>query len=72
MKTKLNKQKLDTMSKDPGNWKGIFYYNPKDPRVLVPKRHPSYGLTLNFASPVSYITVGTCIIIGIAIAVFAE
>jgi len=28
MKTKLEKAIFDTMSKNPNNWKGIFYFNP--------------------------------------------
>jgi uncharacterized membrane protein len=56
MKTKLDRQILDTMSKDPGNWKGPFYFNRKDPRLLVPKFYPALGWTLNFASPYAYLT----------------
>ena len=40
---------------DPVLWKwGIFYFNPIDPRIVVPKRIPSLGWTLNFAQPISY------------------
>jgi uncharacterized membrane protein len=53
MKKNLSKEYLDNMSKDPSNWKGPFYFNKKDPRVIVPKLHPSMGWTLNFASPYS-------------------
>lgn len=63
MKTKLSKQILDTMSKDPGNWKGPFYFNRKDPRLMVPKLYPSLGTTFNFASPYAYITIGAIIVI---------
>lgn len=39
---------------DPKNWIwGMFYYNPKDPRVFPPKRNPMMGLTVNFANPKS-------------------
>lgn len=35
---------------DPRNWKwGLFYINPADPRVFVPKRIAIMGFTLNFA-----------------------
>jgi uncharacterized membrane protein len=70
MKSKSDKQFLDTMSKDPGNWKGPFYFNRKDPRLMVPKLHPSLGWTLNFASPRSYLAIAALIaiiIIGIFI-----
>ena len=37
-------------SKDPQFYKwGIFYYNPNDERVLVPKRVEAMGWTFNFA-----------------------
>lgn len=36
---------------NPENWKwGIFYFNPDDSRLLVPKRIPFFGFTLNFAN----------------------
>ena len=57
MKTKLEKAILDNMSKDVTNWKGIFYFNKKDPRIIVPKLIPSMGWTLNFANPYSYIAI---------------
>jgi uncharacterized membrane protein len=39
---------------DPENWKwGIFYYNKKDKRLLVPKRIEWMGWTVNFANPKS-------------------
>jgi uncharacterized membrane protein len=67
MKTKLDKQILDTMSKDPGNWKGPFYFNRKDTRLMVPKLYPSLGWTFNFASPYSYVTLGAIIMIIIVV-----
>ncbi len=57
MNSKPDKEFLDNMSKDPSNWKGPFYFNRRDPRLLVPKLHPSLGWTLNFANPASYIAV---------------
>lgn len=35
-------------------WKGIFYSNPDDPAVFVPKRH-GIGYTLNFGNPWSWL-----------------
>jgi len=55
MKTRLEKEILDTMSRNPNNWKGPFYFNRKDPRLIVPKFISSLGWTLNFASPYSYV-----------------
>jgi uncharacterized membrane protein len=70
MKSKLNEAILDTMSKNPNNWKGPFYYNPNDPRLLVRKVKPIMGWSFNFASPYSYVTLGCIILITIAAIVF--
>ena len=35
-------------------WKGIFYYNPNDPALFVPKRY-GIGYTLNFGNPWSWV-----------------
>ena len=35
-------------------WKGIFYFNPDDPALLVPKRF-GIGYTLNFGNPWSWV-----------------
>jgi uncharacterized membrane protein len=42
------------MNKDPYKW-GIFYFNPQDKRVFVPKKIPWGGITVNFANPLSYL-----------------
>jgi uncharacterized membrane protein len=68
LKTKLDKEFINTMSKDPGNWKGPFYYNKRDPRLLVPKLQPSLGWSLNFAKPMSYIGMAAII----AVVIFLE
>jgi uncharacterized membrane protein len=72
MGTEIDKQFLDTMSKDPGNWRGPFYVNRKDPRLMVPKLHPSLGWTLNFASPRSYIAIAALIAIVIIISLISK
>ena len=66
MKTKLDQQILDTMSKDLENWKGPFYYNRNDPRLIVPKFDPTLGWTFNFASTYTYITVIVIVLIIVA------
>ena len=39
---------------DPAHWKlGIFYFCRSDPRILVPKRIPGLGWTLNFGRPMA-------------------
>jgi uncharacterized membrane protein len=70
MRSKSDKQFLDAMSKDPGNWRGPFYYNRKDPRLMVPKFQSAMGWTLNFASPLSYIAIAALIAAIILIAIF--
>jgi uncharacterized membrane protein len=55
MKTQPDKQMLDAMSKNPDNWKGVLYFNPKDPRLIVPKYFSSMGWTLNFGNPYTYL-----------------
>ena len=37
-----------TNTEDHYKW-GLFYYNPDDQRVIVPKRNSWMGWTLNFA-----------------------
>ena len=63
MKTELEKEILNTMSKDLNNWKGSFYLNRRDARILVPKFNPLMGWTLNFASPYSYISLLAIVLI---------
>ena len=37
---------------DPDNWRwGVFYYNPLDERLFLPKRIKQFGWTINFAHP---------------------
>jgi uncharacterized membrane protein len=63
MRNKISPEILNNMSKDPGNWRGPFYFNRKDPRLTVPKQNPLMGVTMNFASPYAYLTVIAIIII---------
>lgn len=50
---------------DDNHWKwGVFYFNPKNRSVFVPKRL-GIGWTINFAHPVSWII--TLIILGFVI-----
>ncbi len=56
MKTQFEQQDYDDMRNDPNNYKwGIFYFNPNDPRVFVPKKYIGTGWTLNFANPYAYL-----------------
>ena len=56
MKSPFQQFEEDQMIADPTNYKwGIFYYNGKDSRVMVPKRSRYMGWTFNFAHPVTYL-----------------
>jgi uncharacterized membrane protein len=57
----------NNMHQDPNNWKfGVFYFNPKDKRVLVLKRIPGLGVTFNFGNPFTVIAILlTIIVIGL-------
>lgn len=51
MESKPSKETLEKWSKDPNNWVwGMFYYNKKDQRLILPKRIAWMGLTINFAN----------------------
>lgn len=63
MRNKPNEAILAAMRKDPANWKGPFYFNPKDPALMVPKMHAKLGVTFNFASPWPYITIFAIVLI---------
>lgn len=66
MKTQFEQNDFDRMRNDPENYKwGIFYFNPKDSRFILPKRNIGMGWTLNFANPYSYL-----FILGIIILAF--
>ena len=60
---KPDKENFREWHDDPSNWKlGIFYYNPRDKRIFPPKRIPGLGWTVNFANPVSYLTLAGLIL----------
>jgi uncharacterized membrane protein len=42
---------------------GVFYVNKNDPRVIVPKRNPGLGMTLNFGNPVTYLVLLSIVLI---------
>ena len=63
MNTELEKEFLDSARKNPGNWKGVFYNNRNDYRIIVPKQNALMGWTLNFSSPFAYIALIAIILI---------
>lgn len=72
MSLKLEKEILYSMSNNPFNWKGTFYVNRKDPRILVPKRLPSLGWTLNFGHIISYVLISAFVLAVIAAVFFIK
>ncbi len=62
MRTKIQKEILSNMHKDPSHWRGVFYFNRKDPRLMVPKI-TSTGWTFNFASIWTYVFIIAVILI---------
>jgi len=36
---------------------GLFYFDPKDSRVIVPKINRMLGWTVNFGQPVTYVII---------------
>jgi len=56
METSFDRKNQDWMVRDPKNYKGgIFYFNPRDLRIIVPKRNRWMGWTFNFAKPATYL-----------------
>jgi len=71
MGTKPDKEFLDAMSRNPANWRGPFYFNRKDPRLMVPKLQPSMGWTMNFSNPAAWIAITLLLGIVVAVSVFS-
>jgi uncharacterized membrane protein len=69
---KLEKEMRKPMTDNPHNWKGPFYFNRKDYRLLVPKHNPSMGWTLNFASPYTYLTLAIIVVILLLTAIYKK
>ena len=66
MKEKVEKEIVDSLNKNPDNWKGVFYVNGEDPRIIVPKINPSFGWTLNFGHKITYIGIVIIVLIIVA------
>ncbi|MBK6523412.1 MAG: hypothetical protein KBG47_00550 [Bacteroidia bacterium] len=66
-----SKETLEQWHKDPSNWVwGMFYYNPKDKRLLPPKRIRAMGWTVNFANPTSvFILIGILVLTAVVVAI---
>lgn len=56
MENSFDEYELDKMRNDPTNYfLGVFYFNSKDYRVILPKRNQFLGWTLNFAKMQTYL-----------------
>lgn len=65
MKFNFDQFENDRMIDDPTNYKwGVFYFNPKDRRIVVPKRSRMMGWTLNFGNIFSYLLLGAIVLLG--------
>lgn len=56
------------------DWTGL-YHDPDDPRLLVPKRNPSLGWTINVEHPYGRTTLGLILmvpVVGIIIGIVAS
>jgi uncharacterized membrane protein len=61
---KPTKETLENWHNDPKNWKwGIFYYNKDDKRIFPPKRIKYLGWTMNFANPISVISLTLLLVV---------
>lgn len=64
------KEYYELMHKNPNNWKGVLYVNPREPRIIVPKLNPLLGWTFNFGNVYAYIGIVVIILIIVAAKVF--
>jgi len=56
---------------DPEKYKwGIFYFDPEDSRVFVPKNIQWLGYTVNFANPLTYLILAAFIALAIFVGSF--
>ena len=62
---KREKEFPENMHKDPNNWRGLLYFNRKDPRLIVPKINDT-DWALNFSSPYSWILIFAIVLIIVA------
>ena len=57
---------------NPGHWKLLFfYYNPEQPRLWV-RRRWAWGLTLNFANPMSWAVIAVILTIPVIGAIIEQ
>jgi uncharacterized membrane protein len=52
----VNRKELDQLWANQNNW-GLVYRCAEDPRVIVPRRRPWMGWTINFPHPFAWLVV---------------
>jgi uncharacterized membrane protein len=73
MKTRFNPSNINRKEMNPEHYKwGIFYFNPDDKRIILPKRNQWMGWTLNFANLWTYVIFGAFIIIAILVGYYTK
>jgi len=73
METNFDQLENDRMIQDPENYKwGVFYFNAKDGRILVPKRIILMGWTLNFAKIYAWMLILGLISVGLIYGLFVQ
>ena len=50
----MTREQLDQLWNDPRSWGTWTYRRAEDPRLIVPKRVPWAGWTINFAHPLAW------------------
>ena len=71
MKRKFKEDEEERWRNDPENYHwGISYFNPKDLRIIVPKRITEMVWTLNFANPYSLLIIIVLITIAVLLGKF--
>lgn len=68
MRSRFETNNFSRRENDPKNYKwGLFYFNPNDSRIIVPKRAKWMGWTLNFANPWTYVILATFICLAVLV-----
>ena len=71
MGKKFKRDNFNRPESKPENYKwAIFYFNPDDSRVIVPRRAKMMGWTLNFGNLWSYVIIALFIVLALAIGLF--
>jgi uncharacterized membrane protein len=71
MKSSFDQIHSDNEINNPSNYKwGVFYFNKKDKRVVLPKYQRERGWTVNFANPLSYLFILLIIVIIVSFSIF--